>query len=488
MVMAGAAANAARSCTPDLNHPLELADRVLDLLPVAVYVCDLDGLIVRFNRKAAKLWGRAPKVDDPSERFCGSHRLFRLDGSFLPHAECPMADVLRSGEPVRDQQVVIERSDGSRGVVLVNIEALRDDAGGIAGAVNCFVEITDHKWNDRAPESELDRPYLIGQDPLQLAAIVTSSEDAIISKDINGIIVSWNGGAENLYGYAADEVIGKPITIIIPSDRLDEEATILAQIQRGEPVDRLETIRRRKNGSLVEVSLTISPVKDAKGNIVGASKIARDITERKRAQERQALLLREINHRVKNVFALAGSLVVLSARSAQTPADMATALQSRLVALSRAHDLTLPDLTTDATADKATMLLTIVETISSPYTSSDRPGHRFVTRGPAVRVGRKAVTAFALLLHEFATNAAKYGALSVPDGHVDVEWTIDGNDLHLTWREHGGPPPAVSSRSEGFGSLLTRATVTGQLGGKILHEWKAEGLSIQLAVPLRALT
>ena len=118
-----------------------------------------------------------------------------------------------------------------------------------------------------------------------LSAIVDSSDDAIISKDLNGVITSWNKGAERLFGYTADEAVGRPITMLIPPDRLDEEPKILEQLKRGERVDHFETIRVRKDGSQLNISLTISPVKDADGRIVGASKIARDITERKRAQE-----------------------------------------------------------------------------------------------------------------------------------------------------------------------------------------------------------
>jgi PAS domain S-box-containing protein len=120
----------------------------------------------------------------------------------------------------------------------------------------------------------------------QLAAIVESSDDAIISKDLNRIIKTWNLGAERLFGYTAEEAIGKPITILIPPDRLDEEPEILRRIHRGERIDHFETIRQRKDGRTLDISLTISPIRDATGRIVGASKIARDITERKLAEEK----------------------------------------------------------------------------------------------------------------------------------------------------------------------------------------------------------
>ena len=172
------------------------------------------------------------------------------------------------------------------------------------------------------------------------AAIVESSEDAILSKDLAGIILSWNHGAERLFGYTADEAVGRPVTLIIPPDRLDEEPVILDKIQRGESVEYFETVRQRKDGTLVDISLTVSPIRDSRGRIVGASKIARDVTDIKRTRDRQYLLLREMSHRVKNLFALSSSIVGLSARTAGSVQELANSARERLAALARAHSLT----------------------------------------------------------------------------------------------------------------------------------------------------
>ena len=127
------------------KQAFELPVRLFEQLPFAVYVCDRDGLVQRYNRRAADLWGRTPKLGDPNERFCGSYRMFRPDGSLLPHHECPMADVLRTGVSVREQEVHIERPDGLRGIALVDIEAIKDSDGNIVGAVNCLQDITVRK-------------------------------------------------------------------------------------------------------------------------------------------------------------------------------------------------------------------------------------------------------------------------------------------------------------------------------------------------------
>ena len=318
----------------------------------------------------------------------------------------------------------------------------------------------------------------------RLAAIVESSEDAIVAKDLNGIITNWNQGAVRLFGYTADEVIGKPITILIPVDRINEEPAILARIRRGERVDHYETIRRRKDGSLVDISLTVSPIRNAAGAIVGASKIARDISERRRAQERQHLLLREMSHRINNLFALASSIVTLSARSADTPQELATVVRERLGALARAHALTLPTSPNDmAGREQPTTLHALILTILAPYDDeTDLNKSRVTLTGPDIPIAGKQVMNFALLLHELATNAAKYGALSTPDGQIDIQCLADDDQIVLTWRERGGPIIDHAPDSEGFGSFLADATVRGQFEGELSREWKPEGLVIRLSI------
>ena len=278
------------------------------------------------------------------------------------------------------------------------------------------------------------------------------------------------------------------MTILIPPDRHDEEVRILDRIRRGERIDHYETVRQRKDGSLIEISLTVSPIRDANGKIIGASKIARDITERRRRQEQQKLLLREMNHRVKNLFALAGSVVTLSARSAGTPKELAEAVRERLAALARAHELTLPDLAEKGEkSDRTTTLSALVRTIVTPYLLSENDA-RITINGPEVPISGSAVMSMALLLHETATNAAKYGALSSQSGHVDVSWLVWNDQLLLAWREHGGPTLDGQSDHEGFGSLLARLTVTSQLGGKISRDWNREGLTVNLTARLESLT
>jgi PAS domain S-box-containing protein len=248
---------------------------LIDLLPMAAYAVRApDGVIVWFNSRAAELWGRVPVAGDTDERFCGAHRLFYPDGTYMAHCDTPVALALSTGASVHEQEVVIERPDGSRVTVLVHIDPIRDSNGLIVGVVNFFHDITEEKRSERA----------MGL----LAAIVDSSDDAVVSKNLDGIITSWNKSAERLFGYLPEEAIGQHISFIIPADRLHEETMIVERLRRGERVEHFDTVRVRKDGTLVDISLSISPVKDAAGRVIGASKVARDITERRRVERELA--------------------------------------------------------------------------------------------------------------------------------------------------------------------------------------------------------
>ncbi|MBD0316806.1 MAG: PAS domain S-box protein, partial [Nitrospiraceae bacterium] len=244
---------------------------LVDHLPAAVYCTDEQGLITMYNEAAAELWGRRPTRG--TEAWCGSYRIFRPDGTELPLDQCPMAFVVRTGEAVDPQEIVIERPDGSRRHVLAHPQSMVDEEGRCIGAFNMLVDISATKQAETACG--------------HLAAIVTSSDDAIISKDLTGAITSWNAGAERLFGYRADEMIAQPITQIVPQDRHREEREFLNRLRSGERVHHYETVRRRKDGRLVDVSITLSPIRDARDRIVGASSITRDITQQKARRSQQ---------------------------------------------------------------------------------------------------------------------------------------------------------------------------------------------------------
>jgi len=241
-------------------------------LPAAIYMTDPSGRITFYNDAAAELWGCHPEIG--KSEWCGSWKLYWPDGTPLAHDECPMAVTLKTGRPVRGVEAVAERPDGTRVPFMPYPTPLYDASGALVGAVNMLVDLTD-----RARAEQMRR---------QLASIVESSDDAIISKNFDGTITSWNTGAERIFGYTGEEVIGKSIKVLMPPDRYNEEDGILARLRKGERIDHYETIRQRKDGGLIDISLTVSPMRNAEGNLIGASKIARDITERKHAEARQS--------------------------------------------------------------------------------------------------------------------------------------------------------------------------------------------------------
>ena len=323
---------------------------------------------------------------------------------------------------------------------------------------------------------------------LHYAAIVESSDDAILSKDLNGVITSWNQGAQRLFGYTAEEAVGRPVTILIPADRIEEEPMILDRIRRGERIEHYETIRKRKDGSLIYISLTVSPIKNRRGEIIGASKIARDITELRRARERQELLLREMSHRVKNLFTVAISVMSLSGRSAKSVPELIGSARERLSALARAHDLILPHGGAAAQAAKPATLHSLIETIISPHDIRlDPDAARLSVAGADVQVSEPAVSSLALLIHEFVTNSTKYGALSAAAGQIRIQCEDDGKTVVILWTERGGPEVASPTSGSGFGELLTRSAVA-SLEGEISRDWRREGLVIRLSIPRARLT
>ena len=211
-----------------------------------------------------------------------------------------------------------------------------------------------------------------------------------------------------------------------------------------------------------------------------------DITDHVEAQERQRLLLLEMNHRVKNIFAVFRGLINLSARSAGTPEEMAKSLTGRVEALMRAKELVRPGLRErEEPQGDGTTVDALVRTILQPYTEGSR--ERFVASGPEVAVGASAATSLALVLHETATNAAKYGALSAPNGTIRIEWKLAGEELRMEWEETGGPVIVVAPQKRGFGWVLTERSITGQLRGAIGYDWRPSGLRLNLTLSLACL-
>jgi PAS domain S-box-containing protein len=435
---------------------------LLEALPVAVYTTDADGRITFYNRAAAALWGHNPELG--SSQWCGSWRLYWPDGRPLPHNECPMAIALKEGREVRGVEAIAERPDGTRVRFRPYPTLLRDPSGRVVGAVNLLMDVTEQ--HDAHLESEW------------LAAIVVSSDDAIISKTLDGVITSWNGGATRIFGYEPSEMIGQSILRLIPPELHGEETEILARLQRGERIDHFETVRVAKDGRRIDVSLTVSPLRDRSGRVVGASKVGRDISERKRAEKLQRILTDELSHRVKNTLATVQAIASQSLARSRSPSDFVASFGGRLQALANAHTL----LTRSQMQGADVMAL-----VNEQVLVGAAAGDRISCSGPLVVLEPQVALHLALVLHELATNARKYGALSVPEGRLSVTWEVRTNggcSLHLGWKENDGPKVSAP-RGHGFGRALIEQTVQSH-GGHVSVHYHRDGLTCEIDLPLPA--
>ena len=425
---------------------------VLEALPAAIYTTDAAGRITYYNQAAALLWGQRPELGE--SEWCGSWKLYWPDGRPLPHDQCPMALAIKEGRPNRGMEAVAERPDGIKIPFIPYPTPLFDSSGTLVGAVNMLVDITDRK---RAEESAL-----------RLASIVEFSDDAIISKDLDGVITSWNRGAQALFGYTAREAVGNSVRTLIPPDRLDEESEILARIRRGEHIEHYETVRRRKDGTLIDISLTVSPVKNAAGEIVGASKIARNISERKRAEEALHLIVDESKHRIRNTLA---TVQAIATQTLHASDEERLAFVARLSALGRAHDLLSVENWSRANIGD------VVNQALAPF--RDKAYERFVVEGPEdLWTSSNHASLLTMALHELATNASKYGALANNSGQIRLSWELVSQDqesrLRLCWTESGGPPVTAPSHA-GFGSFLMNRVLKAERG-EVRLEYKPQGL------------
>lgn len=699
------------------------APGVLDAIPGAVYLCDHEGWIVRYNAEAVELWGQSPALEEKRKRFCGSHRLFLVDGTPLAHEDCPMAAAVQTGVATRNTEVIIERPDGSRFVVLVNIRALRDQNGRIQGAINCFQEISAYKAMEeevrrkgadledffdnsaiglhivsgdgiiqRANKAELallgytaeeyigrhvaefhaDAPVIgdilqklscgekLDRYPARLRAkdgsikqvLITSNsrfEDGkfvntrcfttdvtglyeaesarhesesrlaatyeaatigIAEADASGRLLRVNDAICKMLGRSREELLSMTFFDYTHEDDRKEDAALYARQIRGEldsyvlrkrasrpdgttvfldihsscvrnafgnfrygvrvildvteakqmedrireseqrmrdlldalpaaiyttdatgritffnkaavemsgrtpqpgdmwcvtwrlydvdgkplphdrcpmavtlkenrPVRGEEAIAERPDGTRVPFVPYPTPLRDAQGNLVGGINMLVDITERKKAESRQKILIDELNHRVKNTLATVQSLAGQTARHAESPEDFFHRFETRLLALSRAHDLLTKRRWENTPLDTlARELLTAL---------TDGAAERIVVDGPAVDLHPRAALSFTMALTELATNAVKYGALSSETGTLSVVWRLhaqaDTPVLSLEWSERGGPPVRPPTQ-RGFGTRLIERCIEQDLGGDLDLVFDPAGVSCFISLPI----
>jgi two-component system CheB/CheR fusion protein len=518
----------------------------------------------------------------------------------IPKLRMLLEDILPRNSFFNEFEVTHDFPEIGSRTMLLNARRLDLDGGGTSPMILlAFEDVTERQRGEAAYAS--------------LAAIVNSSQDAIIGRDLNGVITSWNKSAERLFGYTEEEAVGQPVKMLIPLDRLQEEHNILDHLKRGDRIDILETIRVRKDGSTLETSVTSSPIKDANGQVIGGSKIVRDITERKRADEivraseerfhtlftlgpvavyycdragviqnfnqraeelwgripapgdtderfcgsfkmfrpdgsfmpheqcpmaevlsgkipelhdgevlierpggsrvsvianirptkneqgevtgaincfyditarkqgedQRKLLMDELDHRLKNTLTVIQSIAKQTGRNAASLDQFREAFDARLRALSSTHDLLTQNEWRGAP---------LGEIIAMELSSYDAEGSRRVSVvGEEVHLNSQQTLTLGLTIHELATNAAKYGALSVENGNVEVAWEVatlnDRSMLHLRWTESGGPvvkKPGV----RGFGSGLIENSLTSEFKADVQLDFHRDGVRFILKLPL----
>lgn len=448
---------------------INLDQTILDALPIGVYACDADGLILRVNRKATELWGRTPRLLDPAQRFCGSFRVESLEGVFIPPDQTPMAHAVRDGASFEGVEAVVLNADGRRWVARVDIAPMRDANGEVVGAINCFQDVTrEHDLHDTVERQQ--RTFDLAMIASQMGTWRYTLADNICLYDEN---------AQRLYGLTEAAFLHDDEGVKAKFHPDDMEV-MWARVAQALDVDgdgRYEVEYRVKQldggwrwlsaWGLVEfegVGEARKPVA-----IAGAS---RDLTETKKAEELQRLLTNELNHRVKNTLATVQSITAQTLRGANDLKSARAALDDRLISLARAHDLL-----TDASWSGAD-LRDVVARAMQPFDAA-----QLDVSGPSLTIAPRHALTLSLALHELATNASKHGALSAPGGRVEVRWRSDDDALHLDWRERDGPAVARPTR-RGFGSRLLEEGVDRELGGRTRLDYAKDGVRCEISAPL----
>lgn len=578
-----------------LESLLDAPQQLLDLLPVAVYICRLDGAIARYNRRATELWRRSPAIGDPAHRFCGAHRVFLPDGTYVAPDVTPMAKALTDGLVTTNLDVIFERVDGTKIWVRVNIAPLRDFHGNIIGAVNCFQDITASKALEedllasqaeledffengaiclhivgadgtilRANQAELKllgyahdeyvgqhiskfhadqsciveilsrlscggtlknyparlrakdgsikyveitstahfrdgkfinsrcftvdvtdtrrAEFALRESEQRLAATYEHAPVGIAETDGNGKLLRVNEAFCAISGYSREELASFTFAELTHEEDREEDLALYTQQVLGQ-LDRYVFEKRyvRKDGKISWVSVVSSAVKDDEGKFLYGIRVVQDINERKQAQERQQMLMGELNHRIKNTLATVQSLALQTARKAPDPSHFYEKFQGRLVALSKAHSLLTRGHWNGA------QLRDIIEEQVLPYREGD--GRRIMLNGDTVELTTEQAVILGMVFHELMTNAIKHGSLSWPSGRVKVDWLLRSasgstkRSLQVLWKEMDGPPAKIPEQ-RGFGSVFVERSVRNQLDGTVKMEFLDSGFNCHFDIPL----
>jgi PAS domain S-box-containing protein len=426
---------------------IDLADDLFDVLPVAVHVLDGDGRVVRFNRSAQALWGGPP-----------------------PAAEAAGLGSLAAA--VHEREITIERPDGTRLVALISTNPVRSHDGRLTGAVVCAQDITERVRTEAA----------LREREQHLIATFESAAIGIAETDAGGRFLRVNEAFCAITGHARDELLKRGLGDVIHPEDVAADLEVYKRQVSG-VIERFAQERRcvRADGETIWISIAASAVRGPDGRFAYAVHVVRDVSERRAVEARQKLLLDELNHRVKNTLATVQSLAAQTIRGTGAQAAYRETFEARLIALSKAHDLL-----TRRGWENADLIEVLASELA-PYREDDPS--RIKLAGPPVLLAPRAALTLGMIVHELATNAVKYGALSVAGGNVAIGWTVEPRGaaapmLQLEWLERGGPP-VRSPRRRGFGSRLILRGVATDLDGQAWLDFEPLGLRARMEFPIK---
>lgn len=456
--------------TPLLESFLELDQGILDALPIGVYACDVDGQILRVNRRAAELWGQTPPLMDPAHRFCGSFRVESLDGKLIPPDEAPMARAVSAGESFEGEEAVVQNPNGERWVARFNVAPLLDADGGVVGAINCFQDVTREHEMRLALERQ-QRTFDLAMVASQMGTWRYTLADNICVYDEN---------AQQLYGLSEARFLhdAEGAKAKFHPDDMDRMWACVTKALDPEGDGRYEVEYRVKQRDGSWRWLSAWGLVEFEGAGAGRKPIAiagasRDLTELKRAEEMQQLLVAELNHRVKNTLATVQAIAAQTLRHSADPDEFATNFTGRIQALAQAHSML-----SDATWKGADL----AELIREQLRLGSLDESRVTTSGPEVRLPPQLALHLAPILHELGTNARKYGALSAARGRIELQWSVSATSLSLVWVEHGGPAVSLPEKS-GFGTMLIEQSVKAE-GGTADVSYRPDGVAWNITLVL----
>ena len=446
----------------DISTRKKVADtlsRQTDLIELSfepIFVWHPERGIVEWNRGAEQLYGftRAEALGQHS------HKLLRTIHPMQPEDLMALLNTVRSWTGELEHRA----KNGRQVFVESRHQAIETDG-------DILILETNHDITERKrAEAETAR----------MAAVASASQDALFGATLEGYFEAWNPAAEKLFGYTASEAIGQHISILAGPEGLQEQRDYLARARTGEAIEPYNARRMRKDGSFVDVSVALGPVKAPDGSVIAISVAMHDISERKEWEARQRLMTRELAHRVKNSFAVLQAILRSTLKTTSNPQDFAAKFSGRLHSLAAAQDvLTANDW-------RGAELGSLARHQLSAYIANE--ADRLLISGPEINLPAEYAAPFGLVFNELATNALKYGALSVPTGKIDLSWRVErnsetGSKLILNWRELGGPKIA-SPGPRGFGSTLIERSLA---GAKVERLFNVEGLTCTIELNLNLL-